>query len=130
MMGLAGPPPKRSEERRRRNKTNEAGESVAVQKLVIDPDELNDVSQVPAPDMDPDWHPLAKMVYMSAKMSAMREFYEPTDWSTLFVTVDQLSRHLNPQPVVIQSGPMAGQVVMVNVPMPGNAMTAINKVFT
>src|SRR6478609_2625113 len=116
-MGERGPIPKRQAERRRRNKTDAAGESNDVQTLIVDPDEMMDVSMVDAPDPDPNWHPLALMTYERVKRSAVRELYDHSDWALLLIACDQLSRNLNAQPVVIQSGPRAGEVVMVEIPM-------------
>src|SRR5690242_17362554 len=125
-MGERGPIGKRSEARRRRNKTDSSGNPNEAEKLVYDPDELDVVD---APDPDPDWHILALMLYERVKGSAVSLVYEPSDWGVLFVALDQLSRNLQPQPIVVQSGPMAGQVVMVDVPMNGATFAALNKVF-
>lgn len=99
--------------------------STEVQKVVVDPAVMEDTSLVKAPAPNPDWHPVAMMQYEAAKRSAIREFFEPTDWSTLFVICETLSAHLNPQPVVIQQGRDAGQVVMVTQPMTGATLGAI-----
>lgn len=128
-MAVTGPIPKRKAERRRRNKTDQSGNPNQPDTLVVDPDALEDVSMLDAPDPDPNWHPLARMTYERVKRSAVRELYEHSDWAVLFIALDQLSRHLSPQPVVVQSGPQAGQVVMVEVPMNGAALGAIFKVF-
>lgn len=126
---FAGPPPKRSEERRRRNKTTEGGANAEPQKVIVDPAVMDDTSMVPAPGPNPEWHWLAKMLYDSAKRSAVREFYEPTDWAQLFFLCEQISIHMSAQPVVVQSGPNAGEVVHVVLPMPGGVLASILKGF-
>jgi hypothetical protein len=129
-MGERGPIPKKQAERRRRNKTDGAGQPNDVQTLVVDPDAMMDVSMVDAPAPDPDWHPLALMTYERVKRSAVRELYDHSDWALLLIACDQLSRHLKPQPIVVQSGLMAGQVVYVEVPMNGSSLAGITKVFS
>jgi len=126
-MGERGPIGKRSEARRRRNKTDSSGNPNEPDSLIYDPDELED--RVDAPDPDPNWHVLALMLYERVKGSAVSLLYEPSDWGVLFVALDQLSRNLQPQPIVVQSGPRAGEVVMVDVPMNGATFGALNKVF-
>lgn len=125
--GIPGPPPKRKEETRRRNKTTESGVSNAVEKVVVSHELLEDPYLVDAPSPNPAWHPLALQAYWAARTSAVREFWEPTDWSALFITLEQLSSWLNPQTVVIQNGAMAGATVEVVQPMPGGVLTAIMK---
>lgn len=127
MSSIPGPIPKRSTERRRRNKTTESGASTEVERVVVDPAVLEDTSIVPAPTPNPGWHPVARMVYESAKRAAIRDFYEPTDWAYLFTVCETISMNLNEQPVVVQSGPMAGEIVMVAQPLPGGTLTAILK---
>lgn len=120
-----GPVPKREEERRRRNKTDDSGASSAAQKIIVDPMVMEDTSLVRAPAPNPAWHPIAGMVYDAAKRSAIREFYEPSDWAALFVVVETISAQLNPQAVVVQNGQMAGTVVMVEQAMTGATLNAI-----
>lgn len=130
MAGLSGPIPKREAERRRNAKTTESGVSNAVQHVTVDPAVMDDTSLVKAPAANPQWHPIAAMQYEAAKRSAIREFFEPTDWSVLFVLCEQLSSHLNPQPIVIQAGPEAGTVIYEVVPMNGATLNSFITGFT
>lgn len=123
--GIPGPMPKREAERRRNAKTTESGVSNAVQHVVVDPAVMDDTSLVKCPAPNPEWHPVAMMQYEAARRSAIREFFEPTDWSVLFVLCEQLSSHLRPQPIVIQSGPEAGTVIYEVVPMNGATLNAV-----
>ena len=59
---MASPIPKRQAERRNRNASTPAGASKDVETIVVDPAVLEDTSLVPAPDPNPDWHWLAKML--------------------------------------------------------------------
>lgn len=127
MPGLTGPPPKREEERRRRNKTTESGASNAAEHIVVLHELLEDPHLVAAPSPNPDWHPLATMHYWAARKSAIRDFYEPSDWAALFLILEQMSRWLNPQEVLIQQGEMAGTTVEMVVPMPGGVLSSITK---
>jgi hypothetical protein len=124
---MTGPVPKRQAERRRRNTTTESGASNAVETVVVSHEMLEDPYLVSAPAPNPEWHPLAMQAYWAARTSAIREWMEPSDWSALFVTLEQLSRWLNPQEVMIQQGPEAGTIVEMTVPMPGGVLTAIMK---
>ena len=125
-----GPVPKRKDERRRRNKTTDTGLSNEVQAVQVFHEDMEDVSLVHAPAPNPQWHPIAMMLYEGARRSAIREFFEPSDWAALFVLLETVSQHMHPQPVVIQNGKDAGQVVMVQQPMSGallgSVMTALN----
>lgn len=127
MTATRGPVPKRSGERRRRNKTSDSGVSNEVEHIIVDPAVLEDTSLVPAPAANPDWHPIARMVYESAKRSAIRDFYEPTDWAQLFVICETISANLNEQPVLIQQGPRAGEIEWIAQPMTGATLSGILK---
>lgn len=131
-MGERGPMPNRSDARRRTNATSESGESMEVTKVYVDPDELDDVSAVGAPPANEDWHDGAVAMYESFKRSAMRGFYEPTDWQTIYMLCDQLSRHLTPQVLMGPEGAVLdsdGEPMMRVIPMPGSTMSALLKGF-
>ena len=127
MPGLTGPPPKREAERRRTNKTTESGASNAAEHIVVMHELLEDPHLVWAPAPNADWHPLATMHYWAARKSAIREFYEPSDWAQLFLILEQMSRWLNPQMVMVQGGEQAGELVEMVVPMPGGVLSSIMK---
>ena len=127
---MASPIPKREEERRRRNKTTPSGQSREVEKVVVDPAVLEDTTLVPAPNPNPDWGWLPRMMYDAAKRSAIRDFYEPTDWAMLFFLCQTLDDAMQEQPVVIQTGPQAGEVVMVKETINGAVLGNLLKGFT
>lgn len=143
---MAGPPitqgsmPKRSEERRRRNKTTESGESIEVDKVYAETEDLDDTSKVDAPPADENWHQVARMQYDALLRSAMRVFYEPTDWATAYLLCDQIHRHLSPQPVMGPNGVLTKMEmdddgeehevpIMKVMPMAGSTMQGILKGF-
>lgn len=123
-MSIPGPPPKREEERRRRNTTTESGVSNEVQKVVVYHDDMEDVSLVPVPPPNPEWHPLAMMTYWAARRSAIREFYEPSDWSVLFLLCEQIHRSLQPQPIYTKDGDYVGEQ---EVAITGQSLSSILK---
>lgn len=126
---MPGPVPKRSEERRRRNKTTDSGVSNEVTTVIADPEALEDVSLVDAPTPNPAWGWLAMMQYDAARLSATRDFYEPTDWAQLFLACEALDQADKEQAVVIQSGPSAGEVVMVRQAISPAMLAAVNRLF-
>lgn len=130
MPGLTGPIPKRSDERRRRNTTTDAGVPNEVQKVVVYHDDMEDTSLVKAPSApteDKKWHWLPQMQYEAAKRSAMREFYEPTDWAQLFLLCETLNSHLVDRKVYDSE---SGEFVMVPPePITGATLSALMKGF-
>ena len=125
-----GPLPKREGERRRTNKTTESGESNEVTKVEVDPATLEDVSDVKAPPAPEHWDSIAIDLYESHFRSAMRVFYEPTDWQILYTLCDQLDRHLKPQPIMVEGSAVVdddGDPIMRTIPMPGSTLSAIMK---
>ena len=120
--------PKRSEERRRRNKTDESGNSIEITKVTIDPASLEDTTLVGAPDPNPDWHWLPRMQYEAAKRSAIRDFYEPTDWAKLFFLCEVLDTHLQDQEEI---NPVTGEIIMIPPkPINGATLSSLNKAFS
>lgn len=125
--------PKREEERRRRNKTTEAGAPITVERVVADPALLADTSLVPAPSPNPRWHPIAMMTYEAAKRSAIRDFYEPTDWAQLFIVCETIHRAMSDQvkPMVVSRGELEGSEIIdhpiQNPVIDGGTLNAINR---
>lgn len=95
---MPGPIPKRSTERRRRNKASQA-EVVQVQ---------GEVKALQAPA---GLHPMALEVFTAFTESGMAQFFEPSDWSLLRVTVCNLSRYLESGKPI--SGPNFGTIMQV-----------------
>lgn len=78
--GKGGPPPKRSDERRRRN--NENGQR--------DVSRAPGASEVPIPDPDENWHPVALGWYRSLAESGQSVYYEPSDWATAYLLAESI----------------------------------------
>lgn len=83
-MGTRGPVPKRSDQRRRQNKP--------AMPVVRAPSAAR--SRVRAPRADPDWHPIAKRLYNSLKLSGQSQFFEASDWATAVLAAEATSRLL------------------------------------
>ncbi|MET9262395.1 hypothetical protein [Amycolatopsis sp. NPDC004079] len=50
--------------------------------------------QVPAPDADPTWHPIAKEWFESLGESGQSQFFEPSDWATARYVAEAMHQHL------------------------------------
>lgn len=87
---MPGPPPKRSDQRRRRNKPTREITKV------------EGAAEVPVPDADPQWHPVARRWFESLGQSGQSAFYEPSDWATAFAVAETMSRDLH------ADGPVGG----------------------
>jgi hypothetical protein len=120
---------KRAAERRRTNTTTESGAPVTTVDDVV---QINAAmiadARVPAPDPDPDWHPIALMQWEAAEQSGQRLFYEPSDWAYLFLLCNELSLELNEK--VIGFSERDGEVIYAVQPMAGAKLAAIMKGFT
>lgn len=79
MVGTRGPIPKRSESRQRRNEP------------VREVTKAFGAEDVPVPEPDPEWHPIARRVWDSLVVSGQSRFYEPSDWAVAFSLMDDLS---------------------------------------
>ena len=51
--------------------------------------------QVNIPEADPDWHPIAKGLYESAKASGQSDFYQDSDWWSLWNLCEEISVYKN-----------------------------------
>jgi hypothetical protein len=78
-----GPIPKLASQRRRRNKESSA--TTAPTSHVAPP----------APEPDPDWHPIAVEWFRSLGESGQAQFYEPSDWQVARYVAEAMSRNLN-----------------------------------
>lgn len=81
--GKGGSIPKRSDQRRRRNKPDGPA-------LVKAP--AGD--ETPAPDPDPQWHPIARDWFESLGRSGQCRFYEASDWAAARYVAHVMSRGL------------------------------------
>jgi hypothetical protein len=109
-MGDRGPVPKRDATRRRRNKNSQAEQ--------IDPV----IDEVPVPEMNDDWHPMAQQWFASLSLSAQAQFYEPSDWALAVVIADSISRQMSPQ--VVGVNPVSGEPIFGTVPANGAQIQA------
>lgn len=48
---------------------------------------------VEIPEPDPEWHPLAKMVYDGMKNSGQADFFQESDWAYAHVICEELSHY-------------------------------------
>lgn len=111
-MGKRGPTPKRSDQRRRTN-TPVAGE----------PTTADGADEVPVPEGDPEWHPVALRWFESLSGSGQSVFYEPSDWGLAYVLAESISRELKPQPMTVGVGEDA-HFEMVSLPPKGASLAA------
>lgn len=116
-MGTRGPVPKRSDQRRRANKP--ATPSGTISKAPA-------AAVVAAPEIDDEWHPVAKRWYTSLAESGQSRFYEPSDWATAYLIAESISRDLNPQVVGITE---RGDAVFESIPLKGASLSAYLKAF-
>lgn len=114
---MPGPPPKKQSERRRRNKSEVKTEVINVDELLV--------GEVEVPIPDEDWHPIARQLYDSVKSSGQVIWMEPSDWSTLYLICESLSRDLKPQVVGINEE--TSETVMAVIPLKGASLNAYLK---
>lgn len=80
--GSGGPVPKHSSQRRRRNKPAVPISTAA------------GATEVPVPEPDPTWHPLAGDWFAALALSGQSQFYQPSDWQTARYVAEAMSRSL------------------------------------
>lgn len=49
------------------------------------------------PEMDEDWHPIAKMLWQAMLESGQSDFYQSTDWAIAYSLCEDLTRYKEPQ---------------------------------
>lgn len=124
---MPGPVPKKDAERRRRNKTPESeGSLSAIPAEVVDLDKAI-AGEVEIPEMDADWHPIAKQMWESQIKSGQVLWMEPSDWAILYTLCESLSRDLKPQ--VIGISEETGKPIMATIPLKGASLNAYLKAF-
>lgn len=84
-MGTRGPVPKRTAQRRR---TNAPADGATVTTAP-------GADNVPEPDEDPSWHPIALEWYRSLALSGQSRFYEPSDWQVARYVAQAMSVNLS-----------------------------------
>jgi len=115
-MGERGPAPKRADQRRRHTKASDQ------------PDKLEIEGSVEAPDVDENWHAVAKRWYESLADSGQSHYYEPSDWAMAYMLAESMSRDLEPQVVAVPE--KTGEPVYAKVPMKGASLAAYLKGMT
>lgn len=80
---MPGPVAKRSDQRRRTNKPDLPIATAA------------GAAKVPIPDVDPEWHPIARRWFESLAASGQAAFYEPSDWAQAAFIAEGMSRCLS-----------------------------------
>ena len=124
---MPGPVPKKDAERRRRNRTPESeGSLSSIPAEVVDLDKAI-AGEVEIPEMDPDWHPIAKQMWEAQIKSGQVLWMEPSDWAILYTLCESLSRDMKPQ--VIGISEETGKAVMAVVPLKGASLSAYLKAF-
>ena len=125
--GIPGPVPKKDGERRRRNKTPEKeGSLSAIPAEVINLD-VTMAGEVEIPEMDDDWHPIAKQMWQAQIKSGQVLWMEPSDWAILYTLCESLSRDMKPQ--VIGINEETGKPVMAVIPLKGASISSYLKAF-
>lgn len=129
-MGARGPMGKRSSEQLGHSPRSVDAVEVDLGKTIV--------KVVERPEVNEDWHKVARMVYESFEQSAQAVYYEPTDWVVAYVFCESLSRDLKPQVVGVSPGYFndktgeyaEGDVHMAVIPLKGGSLSAYTKVMT
>jgi hypothetical protein len=117
-MGLRGPAGKRNAERVD-NHSDRLNEEV-VERTTISP-----YSPPVTEDGEPAWHPIAVELYESFERSGQSQFFQPSDWMTLFLMCESVHRDLAPQYVGMQTLPDGSTRPMkMKVPIKGASLSA------
>lgn len=113
-MGNRGPVPKRSEVRVRANKP--------VGGLL----ELESRGKESPYLPDEEWHPIALEYYRSVEESGQSQLFEPSDWMSLYLLCENLSRLLNPQFIgMAVAADGSTKPMKMAIPLKGADMTAL-----
>lgn len=86
-MSMSGPVPNRSNDLSRERDANRGD------RMPIATGQLRDVA---IPDPDPDWHPIARMLWDGALASGQADFYQQSDLALLFSLCDDISTYKKP----------------------------------
>lgn len=117
-MGARGPVPKRSEQRRRANKPATPVTKAPTASAVI----------VDAPEPSEEWHPVARRLYESLRVSGQARFYEPSDWATAYLMAESISLDLKPQFIGFrETGRFETEAEYAVIPLKGASLAAYLK---
>ena len=121
-MGARGPAPKRTEQRRRANRPN-----VDVNVATAWPDETE--AWIPEDydlwEPDENWHIIAKKFYEDALRSGQCYYYEASDYATLYLICESISRDMKPQ--VVGMDQETGELKRARIPLKGTSLNAYMK---
>lgn len=81
---MPGPVPNRSDDLAR-PRERKGGNQIPVTKGTARPYTI--------PDPDPEWHPIALMLWESLTLSGQRDFYQQSDWAFAYSICDDLSEY-------------------------------------
>jgi hypothetical protein len=84
---MPGPVPNRSDDLAR-PRSRKGGDQQPVTQGVLRP--------VTIPDPDPDWHPIARMLWDSLAESGQCDFYQQSDWAFAYSLCEDLTRYKEP----------------------------------
>jgi hypothetical protein len=94
-MGSRGPVPNRSDDLSRERDANRGG------RPEITTGELRPVT---IPEADPDWHPIALMLWEGLIASGQSDFYQQSDWAFAYSLMEDLTRYKEPYRVDLDTG--------------------------
>ena len=83
-----GPVPNRSDDLAR-PRSRKGGDQQEVTKGVL--------RSVTIPTADPEWHPIATMLWESLEDSGQADFYQQSDWAFAYSLMEDLTRYKEPQ---------------------------------
>lgn len=86
-MGQRGPIPNRSDDLAR-PRERKGSDQQSVTKGVARPATI--------PEADPEWHPIARMIWDAMLESGQSDFYQSTDWAVAYSLCEEISRYKEP----------------------------------
>lgn len=86
-MGQRGPVPNRSEDLAR-DRSRKGGDQQAVTKGTL--------REVVIPEPDPEWHPIAKMLWDGMVNSGQADFFQESDWAFAYSLMEDVTRYKEP----------------------------------
>lgn len=86
-MGARGPVPNRSEDLSRTRDAGRGGRPEITQ---------GELRPVNIPEADPDWHPIAHMLWEGLQTSGQAGWYQQSDWAFAYSLMEDLTRYKEP----------------------------------